>query len=214
MEKGSLQSYKILSADRELAVKKNIIISFADLGCAKNHADLESILGYLYSGIPYELSDKTAYQPKTVSVTEEPTEEKANILITQDLNRADFVIINTCAFLKEARKESINTINEILYNTTAKIIVSGCIGPWYSELKERYKNEEHIYFVNQIEEISDIIYSQLKRNNNSKENRQYHNKSAQNTEAQHKKQNLSQKAFKYIRKPNGYNIDNKIIQIH
>ncbi len=82
------------------------------LGCAKNHVDSEVMLGVLGSA-GYEL--------------------------TQDVNAAEVVIINTCSFLQSAVQESIDTILEISElkrkGQVRKVIVAGC-------LVERYKQGE------------------------------------------------------------------------
>lgn len=61
-------------------MKKLGVIS---LGCDKNRVDTEKMLGYL-KGSDFEVVD--------------------------DLNAAEIIIINTCAFIEKARKESIDTI--------------------------------------------------------------------------------------------------------
>ena len=53
------------------------------LGCPKNEVDSEKLAGTL-------LSD--------------------GMEATEDLNEADLIVVNTCAFIEEAREESIETI--------------------------------------------------------------------------------------------------------
>ena len=57
--------------------------------------------------------------------------------IQNDLNGADVVLVNTCAFIKEARRESIDAILDLIelkkQGKLKKIIVHGC-------LAQRYKN--------------------------------------------------------------------------
>lgn len=82
--------------------------SYINLGCPKNQIDLETILGGL------------------------------DVEISPNVENADAVIINTCAFIESAKRESIDAIFEMLQtrkkNEDLKILVSGC-------LPQRYRNE-------------------------------------------------------------------------
>ena len=86
-------------------------IGFVSLGCSKNQLDTEVMLHELMSA-EYE-------------ITPEETE-------------ADIVIVNTCAFIESAKKESIDNIIDIGWLKEHKnlkgIIVTGC-------LAERYRDE-------------------------------------------------------------------------
>ncbi len=94
-------------------------IGIISLGCAKNRVDSETILGSVY---------KNGH-----SITNNPKE-------------ADIIIINTCAFIKDAQIESLNTIIDMMeYNK--KIIVTGCLAQlFYKELKRDYPNLDVIPF--------------------------------------------------------------------
>ena len=74
-------------------------ISLINHGCAKNLVDSELILGIL---------DKNGYE------------------ITLDENEADIVIINTCSFIHDAEKESVQSILEMV-NKGKKVIIAGCL---------------------------------------------------------------------------------------
>ncbi|MBQ8545410.1 MAG: 30S ribosomal protein S12 methylthiotransferase RimO [Clostridia bacterium] len=86
-------------------------IGFVSLGCPKNLLDTEVMLGHI-AAAGYE--------------------------ITPEESEADIVIINTCAFIGDAKKESIDNILDIVWlkeNANLKsIIVTGC-------LAERYRDE-------------------------------------------------------------------------
>ena len=86
-------------------------IGFVSLGCPKNLLDTEVMLGHIAS---------------------------AGYDITPEESEADIVIINTCAFIGDAKKESIDNILDIAWlkeNANLKgIIVTGC-------LAERYRDE-------------------------------------------------------------------------
>ena len=86
-------------------------IGFVSLGCPKNLLDTEVMLGTLAAN-GYEIT---------------PNEEEA-----------DIIVINTCAFIESAKKESIDNILDIAWlkeNGNLKgIVVTGC-------LSERYRDE-------------------------------------------------------------------------
>ena len=83
----------------ELLKKKVALIT---LGCDKNRVDAEQML-YFLKDFGFEFS--------------------SNIF------DAEIVIINTCAFIKDSREESINTILDIKYNSSKleKLIITGCL---------------------------------------------------------------------------------------
>lgn len=84
-------------------------INFTSLGCPRNLVDSEVMLGILL---------KAGYE-----VTEEPEE-------------ADYLVVNTCAFLESSREESKAEIACLLEckKESAKLIVTGC-------MVTKYKNE-------------------------------------------------------------------------
>ena len=61
------------------------------------------------------------------------TLDKYGYKITLDENDADIVIINTCSFIHDAEKESVDSILEMI-NEGKKVIVAGC-------LPQKYKDE-------------------------------------------------------------------------
>lgn len=83
-------------------------IALINHGCAKNLVDSELMLGAL---------DKEGYE------------------ITLDENEADVVIINTCSFIHDAEKESVDSILQMT-DAGKKVIVAGCLPQKHkSELK-------------------------------------------------------------------------------
>ncbi len=100
-----------------------IKIGFVSLGCSKNLLDTEVMLARLAN---------------------------AGYAITPDETEADVVIINTCAFIESAKKESIDNILDIAWlkehNNLKAIIVTGC-------LAERYKDE----IFTEIPEVDAVI---------------------------------------------------------
>ena len=83
---------------------------FVSLGCAKNLVDTEVMLGLL---------------------------AECGISLTSNPSEADILIVNTCAFIKSAKEESITTIlNMAEYKTEGKcrtLIVAGCLGQRYGQ---------------------------------------------------------------------------------
>ena len=86
-----------------------IKVGFVSLGCPKNQLALEVMLGHLV---------------------------KAGYMIT-DCEEADVVVINTCAFILDAKQESIDNILDIAWlkeNGKLKgIVVTGCMAEKYRE---------------------------------------------------------------------------------
>lgn len=74
-------------------------LALISLGCSKNLVDSENILG-LFIDHGYQL--------------------------TNDVENADIVLINTCGFIIDAKKESINTILENV-NKNRLVIATGCL---------------------------------------------------------------------------------------
>ncbi len=98
-------------------------VGFVSLGCPKNRCDTEVMLK--------ELLD-------------------AGFEITPEETEADIVVINTCAFIESAKKESIDNILDIAYlkehHNLKGIVVTGC-------LSERYQNE----ILNEFPEVDAVL---------------------------------------------------------
>ncbi|MBR5232767.1 MAG: 30S ribosomal protein S12 methylthiotransferase RimO [Clostridia bacterium] len=89
----------------------SINVGFISLGCPKNQVDAELMLSKI---------------------------EKAGFSIVDVAYEADVVVINTCGFIEDAKKEAIDNILEMIElkneGSISRIIVTGC-------LAERYKDE-------------------------------------------------------------------------
>ncbi|NJC88724.1 MAG: 30S ribosomal protein S12 methylthiotransferase RimO [Desulfuromonas sp.] len=85
-------------------------VSLVSLGCPKNLVDAEVMLGHL----PPE-----RYQ------------------IVTDESQAEVIIVNTCAFIREAKEESVDTILEVADQKSSGrcklLVVSGCMSQRYQE---------------------------------------------------------------------------------
>lgn len=101
----------------------NIKIGMISLGCPKNQVDGELMLEKL---------------------------NKAGFQIVGAIEEADIMIINTCGFIEDAKREAIETILEVAEYKTAglisSIVVTGC-------LAERYQDE----ILKEIPEVDSVI---------------------------------------------------------
>ena len=115
-------------------MKKAGIIS---LGCPKNRVDSENILGVI---------------------------KRLGYSLTNNLDEANYVFINTCGFINDAKKESIETILENI-NQDKKVIVTGCLVERYLEdLKKEIPEvdlwipiKDYPIFASRMKEIDDSI---------------------------------------------------------
>ena len=86
---------------------KNKRFGIISLGCDKNRVDTEKLIGFL---------------------------KENGCQTTNDLAKAQILIINTCAFLQSAREEAINTILECAdykSGNLEKLVVTGCLPQKY-----------------------------------------------------------------------------------
>ena len=115
--------------------------AFVSLGCPKNLVDSERMLGLL---------NLDGYR-----VVGEP-------------DGADFVVVNTCGFIEQARKESYSAIQEMLdlkrAGRTRGVIVSGCLAERQKELLlEKMPDIDHLVGVFGREEITRVADRMLGR---------------------------------------------------
>ena len=114
---------------------KKIKTAIVSLGCAKNLVDSELMLGKLR---------ERGFE--TVAEAED----------------ADVIIVNTCAFIEEAREEAINTILELAeLKKSGKrrlLVVAGCLAQRYSEeIKAELPEVDAIVGINSVDEIADVV---------------------------------------------------------
>lgn len=123
-----------------------VMVGCISLGCPKNLVDSEIMLGLL---------NKEEYR------------------ITTDLSRADAIIVNTCAFINEAKEEAIDAIlNASLYKKTGNLkvlIVTGCMAQRYSdEIIKEIPEVDAVVGTGNIHEIQNIISEHVKGENRRK----------------------------------------------
>jgi ribosomal protein S12 methylthiotransferase len=85
-----------------------------------------------------------------------------NHFLTNEISNAEIIVINTCAFLKQARKEAIEqillAIEEKKNNTAEKIIVTGCLPQkWSSDLYSELSEVDAFLGVSDYERIDEAI---------------------------------------------------------
>lgn len=110
-------------------------IGFVSLGCPKNQLDTEVMLAHLV---------------------------KAGYDITPEESEADIVIINTCAFINDAKEESIDNILDIAWlkeNANLKgIIVTGCLAERYrDEILTEFKEVDCVLGTGSLHSIVDAV---------------------------------------------------------
>jgi len=85
-------------------------VGMISLGCAKNLVDGEIMLGRL---------------------------QNSGVELTADATRADIVIVNTCGFITDAKRESIDSILEVARakqnGEVRRLVVSGCMAQAYAD---------------------------------------------------------------------------------
>ena len=110
-------------------------IGMISLGCPKNLVDSEVMLGLL---------SKDQYE------------------ITNDQDDADVMIVNTCAFIEDSKKESVDTILEVaeLKKTgkLKKLVVAGCLAQRYKAKLERELPEvDHFVGTGEFQNITEFV---------------------------------------------------------
>lgn len=97
-------------------------ISLVSLGCPKNLVDAEVMLGQLPA-------------------------ERFEIVVEED--QADIIIVNTCAFINDAKEESVDTILEVAehkqHGRCKLLIVSGCLPQRYREQLQQQLPEVDLF---------------------------------------------------------------------
>lgn len=112
-----------------------IKISIITLGCAKNEIDSELMMSILKDN---------------------------NYTVTNDLNEANIIIVNTCGFIDKAKEESIEAIWEMTkykrYGKCKYLILSGCLAERYpKELMDEIPEVDGIIGTGNIKYIATII---------------------------------------------------------
>ncbi len=110
-------------------------ILFISLGCDKNRVDAEKMLGLLGQN---------------------------DYAVTDDENRADVIIVNTCCFITDAKKESIDTLLEYSrYKEEGQckaLIATGCMAQRYAqEIRDALPEVDAIVGTTAYDSIREVI---------------------------------------------------------
>lgn len=121
-------------------------VGFVSLGCAKNLCDTEVMLHHIM---------------------------EAGYNITPEETEADAVIINTCAFIESAKKESIDSILDIAWlkehGKLRAIVVTGCLAQRYREqVLEELPEVDAILGVGGIHKIVEALDASLESSGKKK----------------------------------------------
>ncbi|MCM8818722.1 MAG: 30S ribosomal protein S12 methylthiotransferase RimO [Candidatus Omnitrophica bacterium] len=106
-------------------------IFFISLGCPKNLVDTEQLLALV---------------------------GQEGFIITNSLEDADMVIINTCGFIRSAVKESEENIKEAI-NKNKKVVIWGCLAQREKEKLLKFKNVKGIVGIGDPFEVLRVIKS-------------------------------------------------------
>jgi len=114
-------------------------VGMISLGCAKNLVDGEVMLGRL---------------------------QKSGIDLTPDPTQADVVVVNTCGFITDAKKESIDSILEVArakeQGSVRRLVVSGCMAQAYAaELKQEIPEIDAFVGLDELERITEAVRGEL-----------------------------------------------------
>ena len=120
---------------------KKIKVAFVSLGCPKNLIDTEIMISKLYN---------------------------SGFDICADDHDADVVVINTCAFIEEAKKEAIENILDVAWlkkNRDLKgIVVTGCLPQRYrEEILKELPEIDAVLGTGSIDDICTAVNSAYKR---------------------------------------------------
>jgi ribosomal protein S12 methylthiotransferase len=110
-------------------------VSFVSLGCFKNTVDSEVLAGML---------------------------KERGVEIVSEYENPDWLVINTCGFIRDAKEESIEEILSALEKRERgeikKLAVFGCLIQRYrQELQNTFKNVDILWGVNDMEELAESI---------------------------------------------------------
>lgn len=115
-------------------------VGLVSLGCSKNTIDSELIKGIL---------------------------KAESFIETEELLEADVIIINTCGFIEDAKRESIENILELSNlkeeGNCKALIVAGCLSERYKDqLLEEIPEIDGVIGTGNVEEISEVVKRCLK----------------------------------------------------
>src|SRR5882724_12649359 len=127
---------------KENAKATPVRVGMISLGCAKNLADAEIMLGTLL---------------------------KEGMEVTNDATQADVVIVNTCSFIDSAQEESVDAILQSAELREAKnrgqgLIVSGCLPQRFrQDLPKLLPEVDAFMGIDQVTQVGQIVKEAMVR---------------------------------------------------
>src|SRR5258706_15715650 len=127
---------------KQNGIERPVRVGLISLGCAKNLADAEIMLGTML---------------------------KDGIEITNDATQADVVIVNTCSFIDSAQEESVDAILQSAELREAKnrgqgLIVSGCLPQRFrDELPKLLPEVDAFMGIDQVAQVTEIVKQAMTR---------------------------------------------------
>ncbi|MFV2071274.1 MAG: 30S ribosomal protein S12 methylthiotransferase RimO [Thermoanaerobaculales bacterium] len=114
-------------------------VGMISLGCAKNLVDGEMMLGHL---------------------------QQSGVEITADVSEADIVVVNTCGFITDAKRESIDSILEVVEakkrGEVRRLVVSGCMTQAYADdLRREIPEIDAFIGLDELERITQAVRGEL-----------------------------------------------------
>ena len=118
---------------------RDIAVGMIGLGCAKNLVDGEVMLGHL---------------------------QKSGVRITSEATAADVVVVNTCGFIVDAKRESIEAILEVAEakkrGTVQRLVVAGCMVQAYAdELRREVPEIDAFVGLDQLDGIVEAVRGEM-----------------------------------------------------
>ncbi len=117
-----------------MAAERKSRVGMISLGCAKNLVDSEVMLGEL---------------------------RRRGHEIVADIDGAETVIVNTCAFIDEAKEESVNAILEVAARKArgmGKLLVAGCMVNRYGpELQREIPEIDGFIALDQLRDVGEVV---------------------------------------------------------
>jgi ribosomal protein S12 methylthiotransferase len=133
------ESLEITMIDETKPARRKI--HFVSLGCVKNRVDTEVMLGVAGQG---------------------------GWTIVAEADEAEVIVVNTCGFIGEAKKESIDTILELAeykrIGACKKLVVTGCLAQRYaSELSAKLPEVDHLLGSSDMLKLAEVLGGSAER---------------------------------------------------
>jgi len=137
-ERGLLESPAVA---RRRGGKAQLRVGMISLGCAKNLVDAEVMLGHLV---------------------------ERGAVVTATVEDADVVVVNTCGFVEDAKRESIDAILEVAQRrregSLTRLVVAGCMAQRYAaELAQEIPEIDAFIGLDELERAPEAVLGELGR---------------------------------------------------